>query len=373
MFAIVGYRFSTKTATISLLFFLTCLVFQTPSSHAQTSIFEIPNIPMDATADSAAAARDKALNEGQRKAFTTLLRSLTLREHHALLPSPDSNTVSSYINDFSVSDEKTSSVRYLANLHVRFKSNDIRLLLSEFGIPFAETISAPTVVIPVLESAGKLSLWEETNIWRKIWHQLSGINGLVPLIHPTGDLNDITTIGAQHAIDGDKQRLQQITKRYNAGAALVVPASHRLSAGADMNILNINIPRYGAGGNGNTQTMTLSAPVSDAVAQLLARGVGDTGRFIEDSWKRDNLVAYGERGVLAVSVPFSDLKNWLSIQKRIESIALIERTDMILLSRDEARLNLHFMGNIRQLELAMEQTSLKLSQNQGVWYIRPAQ
>jgi len=140
-----------------------------------------------------------------------------------------------------------------------------------------------------------------------------------------------------------------------------------------MNILDINITRYGAGGNGKTQTMTLSQPATESVSQLLARGVGDAGRFVEDSWKRDNLMAYGDRGVIAVSVPFSDLKTWLSIQKRIENIAIIEHVDVILLSRDEARLNLHFMGSSRQLELAMEQTSLKLRQNEGVWYINPTQ
>ncbi|MBT4889152.1 MAG: DUF2066 domain-containing protein [Rhodospirillales bacterium] len=373
MIAIVGYRIFAKTATIGLLFFLMCLHFQTSDSYAQSAIFEIQNIQVDATADSAAKARDKALAEGQKKAFTTLLRRLTLREHHGFLPTPDSNTVSTYINDFSVSDEKTSSVRYLAKLHARFKSSDIRLLLSEFGLPFAETISTPVVAIPVLERGGKLTLWEDTNIWRKIWHQLNGENGLVPLIHPKGDLNDKTTIGAQHAIDGDEERLQTIAKQYNAGAALVVHASLRLSADGDMNILDINITRYGAGGNGKTQTMTLSQPATESVSQLLARGVGDAGRFVEDSWKRDNLMAYGDRGVIAVSVPFSDLKTWLSIQKRIENIAIIEHVDVILLSRDEARLNLHFMGSSRQLELAMEQTSLKLRQNEGVWYINPTQ
>ncbi len=366
-----GYKIYTETATLCVLFFAIGMLILPQNSLAQTSVFEIQNIAVDATAASAAKARDKALAKGQLIAFNTLLRRLTLRSHHSMLPAPDSSTVSTYVLDFSVSNEKTSSVRYLANLHVRFKSNDIRLLLSEFGLPFAETISAPTVIIPVMEKAGSLELWEETNIWRKIWHQLDGQNGLVPLVHPRGDLNDITDIGAQHAINGDRPRLDTIAKRYNAGATQVVHAALRQSPEGDINILDIFVSRYGAGGRtGSAQKLTLTAPTTDPISQLLARGVGDTGQLIEDSWKNTNLMNYGERGVLAVSVPFENLKEWLSMQSRIEQIAVIERVDVVLLSRDEARLNLHFMGTANQLELAMEQTRLNLSQDQGVWYIK---
>ncbi len=365
-----GYRLSYKTATACVLFFLLGLFYQPLPVAAQPSVFEIRNIAVDATASSAAKARDKALESGQVTAFNTLLRRLTLREHYNRLPIPDAETISTYIQDFSVSDEKTSSVRYLSNLHVRFKGNDIRLLLNEFGVPFAETISTPTVVIPILERGGTLSLWEDSNIWRRIWHQLTGLNGLVPLIHPKGDLIDKTSIGVQHALDGDEARLQTIAKRYNAGAALVVHASIRqATATTETRTLDIFITRYGAGSSAQTQTMTISAPISTPVAQLLARGVGDVGRFVEDSWKRDNLMNYGESGVLAVSVPFTNLKEWLGLQDRIKTIVTIERVDVVLLSKDEARLNLHYLGNPGQLELALEQSNLQLTLRDGVWYI----
>jgi hypothetical protein len=378
----IGYRLYDKTATASVLFFLLGLFYLIPPATAQsnvftndfTSVFEIRDIAVDATASSAAKARDNALETGQVTAFNTLLRRLTLREHHNRLPIPDADTISTYIRDFSVSDEKTSSVRYLSNLHVRFKAADIRLLLNEFGVPFAETISTPTVVIPILERSGTLSLWEDSNIWRKIWHQLSGLNGLVPLVHPKGDLTDKTSIGAQHAIDGNEARLQTIAKRYNAGAALVVHALLRQATATDgSRTLDIFITRYGAGSNALTQTMTITAPASDPVAQLLARGVGDVGRFIEERWKQDNLMNYGESGVLAVSVPFKNLKEWLGLQKLIENIVTIERVDVVLLSRDEARLNLHYLGNPDQLEVALEQTNLQLTLRGGVWYITTAQ
>ena len=162
---------------------------------ADPALYEVNDVQVDATAESAAAARNEALASGEREAFHRLIRRLTMRENYNRLPNPDRATISTYVRDFSVSDEKTSSVRYLAKMHVRFRSRDIRQLLSEFGIPFTETISKPVLVIPVLERNGSYSLWEETNDWRLLWSNLSSNDRMAPLMHPIGDLTDISKIG----------------------------------------------------------------------------------------------------------------------------------------------------------------------------------
>jgi hypothetical protein len=45
---------------------------------------------------------------------------------------------------------------------------------------------------------------------------------------------------------------------------------------------------------------------------------------------------------------------------------------MVLLSKDEVRLNLHFFGDTSQLALALEQADLKLTQEDGGWVLGPA-
>lgn len=340
---------------------------------AVTDVFEVANVPVDATADSAAAARVSALEVGQREAFIRLLKRLTLREHHDVLPIPDANTVSTYVRDFSVSDEKTSSVRYLANLHVRFKSGDIRALLNEFGLPFAETTSKPMVVLPVLEYNGALMLWEDVNRWRNAWLTHKPQSGLAPLVHPTGDITDIDSIGPRHAIDGNLQRLTQMGKRYGTAPVAVVHAVLNTSAFSDLTSLEVYVTRYLDGMVPLTQAMTFSAPATNPIELLLSNAVMHTALFIEDSWKQENLMRTGERGVLAVSIPISNLSQWLTIQRRIKDIAVIDQMDMVLLSRDEVRLNLHFLGDVRQLITALAQADLRLDQMEGVWTVTALQ
>ena len=350
---------------------LGCLVILAASrpALAANDVFEMTNVPVDATAASAAEARESALAAGQREAFSRLLRRLTLRRDHAVLPSPDANTVSTYVLNFSVSDEKTSSVRYLANLHVRFKSADIRALLSEFGLPFAETISKPTVVLPVLEYNGALMLWEDVNKWRNIWLAQPPSSGLVPLVHPAGDLSDIETIGPRHAVDGDRSRLEKLSKRYGTAPVWVVHAVLNSGVYSDQASLEVYVTRYGLNEDSLTQVMTFSGPATNPIEMLLSKAAARTAIFIEDSWKQENLMRVGEQGILAVSVPISDLPNWLSVQQKISSIAILKRVDMVLLSRDEVRLNLHFMGDVHQLVTAFAQADLGLNQTEGGWIV----
>jgi len=336
---------------------------------AAGDVFEVTDVPVDATAASAADARESALASGQQEAFSRLLRRLTLRKDYDILPTPDANTVSTYVLNFSVSDEKTSSVRYLAKLHVRFKADDIRALLNEFGLPYAETTSKPTIVLPVLEYNGALMLWEDVNKWRNAWLAQPPSSGLVPLVHPVGDLSDIETIGPRHAIDGDQQRLEQISKRYGTTPVVVAHAVLKSGVFSDLATLEVYVTRYGVSADPQTQVMTFSAPTTEPMETLLSKAAADTATYIEDSWKQENLMRSGEQGVLAVSVPISDLPDWLAVQKKIYSIAILKKVDMVLLSRDEVRLNLHFMGDVHQLVTAFAQADLGLTQNVGGWVV----
>ena len=93
--------------------------------------------------------------------------------------------------------------------------------------------------------------------------------------------------------------------------------------------------------------------------------------IVEDNWKRDNLLQFERAGVIPVVLPISGLKDWLRVRKRLGGVAVIRRAEMVLLSRDRVRLNLHFIGETSQLALALEQADLALFQEGGKWFLGP--
>ena len=108
-------------------------------ARAAVDPFSVSGVTVDATAATAAAARDAALAEGQRKAVRMLLERLTAPADHARLPKPSDAEITGLVAGFEVQEERTSPIRYLATLTYSFRPTAVRGLLRGAGVPFAET------------------------------------------------------------------------------------------------------------------------------------------------------------------------------------------------------------------------------------------
>jgi hypothetical protein len=330
-------------------------------------VFEVKGVAVDVTAKTAAQARERALAEGEGVAFRRLLERLTLRADHPRLPKPNSREISFYIKDFAVADEKTSPVRYLARLSYRFQAGLIRRLLTDSDLPFAETPSKPVMVLPVYQAAGALLLWDDPNPWREAWKAVPPLDGLVPLALPLSDLADIAAIGAEQAVKGDARRLNAVATRYGAGDVIVAHATLGISTRLGRPELEVFVTRYGTALQEQTIVKSFLAAEGEGVDSLLGRAAVELARQVEDNWKKDNLLEFETSAVAAAKVPIQRLQDWLEVRKRLSGIAVVDRVDMILISLDEVRINIHYFGAAEQLVLAFEQADLLMSAEGGEW------
>ena len=359
-------RVSRGRGLISVLFATLAFAGALAAQPSQArNVFEVAGVAVDVTAEAAAQARKQALAEGKARAFQRLLERLTLRIEHQGLPKLSSDEIDGYVNDFSVADEKTSSVRYLAQLTFRFKPRAVRALLNDSGFSFAETVSKPVLVLAVYQSAGALILWDDPNPWRDAWAGRQKKQGLVPTLLPLGDLADIAAIGAEQAMDGDLQRLNVISRRYGASDSLVVFGVLRVDAAPSRRVLEVYFTRYGKQLREQTEVMSFSQKENETVGGLLARAAEELTFVVEDNWKRDNIMQFERTGVIAAVVPITRLKDWLDVRARLAGVAVVQRAEMVLLSRSEVRVNLHFIGDRDQLALALEQSDLRLFEEGG--------
>ncbi len=345
-------------------------VFTAKAAEAQApGVFEVKGVAVDVTAETAAQARGRALAEGEGVAFRRLLERLTLRVDHPRLPRPTPREISVYVRDFAVADEKTSAVRYLARLSFRFRASSIRRLLSDSNVAFAETPSKPVLVLPVYQAAGALLLWDDPNPWRDAWKAVPPLDGLVPLSLPLGDLADIAAIGAEQAVKGEARRLNAIAARYGAGDAIVAHGTLGISARLGRPELEVFVTRYGTALQEQTIVKSFSATEGEEIDGLLGRAALELARQVEDNWRKGNLLQFETSAVAAAKVPIGRLNDWLEVRKRLSRIAVVGRVDMILISLDEVRINLHYFGSEEQLVVALEQADLVMSEEDGEWVL----
>ncbi len=328
---------------------------------AQAELFDVRDIQVDVTAATAAAAREQAQAKGARAAFLQLLDRLTLATDRAKLSKVSDSQIETMIKDFSVADEKYSSVRYLATLSYTFKETDVRDYLARQGVAYALTRAKPIVVVPVLRGEGSLALWDDPNPWRAAWANLPA-GQLVPVLVPLGDVTDVGIIDAEQAAIGDEEKLAQLAARYDADGSLVPFAVLTNNGATGLAEMTVALTLYGVEGARKGPTRRYRAEEGESVDELFGRAAAATMGEIQSQWKRENLVTASHAAVESVAIPLTGLDDWTTIRKRLERVQTIEKTEVVLLSRSMALVNIHHFGTAEQLGLALEQADLTLRQ-----------
>lgn len=355
------------------------LVTAAPRLAAQAAldsqdIYTISGIAVDERAETAARARDLALIDGQRRAWQRLLRRLVLAVDHARLPALDDRAVAALVQGIEVQNEKTSSVRYLSYLTIRFKKPDVRDWLQNVGVPFTETRRKPVLVVPVYEAAGALLLWDDPNPWANAWRfHTEDPDAVVPLVLPKGDLADVVAINAQQAIDGEAERLAALAKRYPVTDTVVAHAALHIDLAANTARLVVSMKRFGAPGEEGVVIESFEGQSREVVESLLADAVAAIASRLQEEWKRETLVRFDQPVRLSVNVPLTTLEEWVEVRRLLKTSSLVREIELISLSRSAAQVLLHFLGDADQLAVELAQRELDLSRDdEGFWALRTA-
>ena len=355
---------------------------QTPMER---DIFTVRIVPVDATAVNVTKAREQGLLAGRITAFWKVIERLVAPEDLERVPEPTAGEVIIMVRDFSISGERSSAVRYLAEMSVRFHPGPVRALLRAAGVPFTETVSKPLVVVPLYReyAGGRLMLWEDPNPWRIAWTDPASENGLVPFVLPLGDIDDLTTLSVEQAVAGDSAALDALAARYETGGTLIAAAE--ISAEAA-------IPTEAPGEEGEVAAdevisvlLTLTARHRDLpTEQVVVSYTGEPGEvhedvlagaaraaaaMVENTWKAPNRVAYDSTTEITALIPLTGIQNWVSVKNQLETVPLIERLDLQAITRDRAQVTLVYAGDVGQFNLALAQKDLAVVLQGGVWVV----
>jgi hypothetical protein len=327
-------------------------------------------VPVDATAANASAARDLAIAEGEQQAFRMLMDRLTQPNDRARVPKVTLAQLNDLVQGFEVANERRSGVRYLADYTFHFRPEAVRQFLRRAGIAFAETPSKPLIVLPVLHALGRSLLWDDPNPWREAWANTKSASGLVPLVRPFGDLDDVQAIDADTAAQGDDAGLRAVAKRYGDGDVLVTQATLKIDGG--QHIVDVTSTRYTPGVAGVEQTWVSSTTANpgESDADAMGRAVAATQAQVEEAWRLANTLDTNQSGTLLARVPAASLQEWVAVRDRLSGMAAVRSSRLLALDREGARIEIRFIGDAMQLRLALAQRDLELSGNDPDWVLQ---
>jgi len=103
--------------------------------------FTVTDVAVDVTGDSAEAAKEKALNEGQHQAFQQLLRNLGVAEGSIDGLKVGDNDLLRMVQGLEVANEKISANRYRAKLTVGFREGRVRAFLRQANLTINDSVA----------------------------------------------------------------------------------------------------------------------------------------------------------------------------------------------------------------------------------------
>ncbi len=343
----------------------------------ETSVFAVQGVEVDVTDKDAASAKNKALIDVQMKAIVMLAQRLGNESLATVISRMNAEEVLPLLKSLSIEEESTGPGRYIGKFTVRFLPTKIYNLFAQYGVTVAADQAIPMLVIPVWKVGDQVVLWED-NPWRQAWINLHAEQSQVPLIIPLGDLEDANAVTIEDVLELAPVKLEALRRRYGAKTILVTTAEATADGGV----------RASMSGNselGNIKfdkTFTSDPPTVESSATLAA------SRFhavMVDKYRADKQKAVapavddgstggdGESSSIPVAVPFSSPSEWNRIRSRILSTPDIIGVDVSTLAGNGAVIRLMYVGDLTDIQSAVQEMGLKLEKVGGSWVIQPLQ
>ncbi len=344
------------------------VVFFPNLSHASDPIFTVEDVKVDVTAENAIAAREKAFEEAQVKAFQELSSRMLPDADIATTKTPAVNIISTMIKDFELTNEQLSSVRYVGTYIFRFKDRDVRRYFAREGSTVSDISSKKLLVLPFLNTDRGTILWTPGNTWMQAWNRVPSLGGLVPLEVPIGDITDVRDISDGQALNYDPQKLSALLNRYGSQEAVIAIAypDAQLEQLTNPNAiaqgrLEIEIYRTDRRHPELVQQVYATSDGKATSAALYDRGVKLVRRALQKDWKiKTAIAAQPQMGSISVVVPINSLSDWIAIQSELHRVSGLSNIVLQSLTPTQANVTLSYKGGQDRLALTLAQAGMEI-------------
>jgi Uncharacterized protein conserved in bacteria (DUF2066) len=354
-----------------LSWFLAALAASPAPAQDQTGVFTVSGIEVDVTAADAVTARREALEAGQRSGLERLMRRLTPAETYDRLPSVRDLPIEQYVQSFAIGDEEVSSTQYIAELTVAYDPERVRGLLQERGLPMAQTVSAPLVVLPLYEAPQGATLWPDDNPWWQAWSENLDPERLLRLVLPLGDLEDMTKVSVAQARAGDVDALLNLASRYGSEDILVMIASVQQEGNAaEVPIVRLEARRVG-GVERMNEPWTMRGEAGESLQDLLDDAVLQIQDSLDAQWKSEHFLRFDQARLMVVDIPITGLSDWVSINRDLKSLPEVSEVEIAAFSQRNVRAEIRYIGDELRFEEAVLRLGLTLSREGEAWLLQP--
>jgi Fe-S cluster biosynthesis and repair protein YggX len=339
----------------------------------------IEKIEVDITAGSAVEAREQAFEAAQVKGYEALAKRLLSAEEYKEFETPDLNTISAFVQDYEVTNEKLSAVRYNGTYRIRFSENALSNIQQAANvIPDGNQQNmmpqGDILLIPIYQRGGRSFLWQ-ANPFMQAWVRARQSGTTKNFIIPVGDIEDIRQFRDNQGLSYDPSRLNAMRLRYDAKTVALLTVEPRPQADSTT-LYEIKLFEAQAYGPEPRQQMMVRAYPGELEEQLYNRLVNESYKLLNgiqtqmvNNQPQNNFnqadnstIAYPAVDVTIRSqVNFSSVREWVQTKQQIEALPMVSNVMVKSMSPRAATLDIKFKGGEEELRQALSQKGLILN------------
>ena len=365
-----------------------------PTRAEVNPAYTVEGVEVDVTDKNAVAAREKALEEAQVKAYKMLAERMTGTAADSL-KIPDPVTISSLVQDFEVTREQLSSKRYKGTYTVRFRPTATKNQLASQGGVVSDHIAKPVLVLPFYQVGDETLLWADGNPFMRAWRSVAAEPNMPgTAIVPIGDAEDIAQLDDAEGLGADPMRVQQLATRYRADDVAILVASTEPTQTSQGRLV-VNIYNNGFEGPSLVQKVVLDQTPGETEEATYARMVQKLRAIFRQNWKANTsyaaapaqpqvttttqtrAVTYGSAPGAAAPIPytrqalgpsqtygayarFASVQDWVRMKNALDRTYGVQAVLIKALKPREALLDIRYAGNITALQLALQNSGISL-------------
>jgi hypothetical protein len=331
------------------------------NAAAADNVFTVGNYPVEARADNAAAAKEKALAEGQQAAFRSLLKRLVPVTAYPRIKQLGNVKVADLVEGVSVRSERNSSTDYLANLDFIFQPKGVSDLLQSEGIPFTAEQAPPLSVVALWRTGASAPLGDDP-AWTGAWKSLDLEHALTPA-KLTALKKEIAPDKIEALVAGDGSAIRALVAAYGTELVLLAVAEPDKGAGR-LNVILTGRDAVGAFTLKRAYRVDAADPgYANDLAAVISLGV------IEGRWK--SVKSQGGSTDVRITVEFNGMSQWQDLSRKLNATPGVQDFAVAGLSARSARVTLRFAGGAERLADVLAGQGMSLTSSDGNWLLRP--
>src|SRR5258706_3819379 len=323
-------------------------------ASAADPTFTVSGIHVDATAGSASAAQAIAIDQGRPRAWDILYKRIANQADLVREPKLDLPSLRGLARGYTVSNEKRSTTRYVADVTYIFSPPAVARVLRSVSPAYAVTQARRILLVPMSPTFNRTSSW--TNAF--ISPRFGG--SLVPFTVPSGEAADVAALSRLQFDSANWADVELVAARIHATEAvlaLAVPIPGKIQ---------IWLKRIGLA---ETPTkVSFDVPlVQNNAMQTYPLAADAAVHGIEDLWRQKAPIDLSLKNNLIADIRLSSPAQWSTIQTAMAMIANVREVSVVAMDIGMMRVSISYLGTPDQLHDALAPVGVALTKEESGW------